>query len=74
MLGRDNEVPSLPVQAQMVSIGVQCLSRNASNLQPNHGVGDMNQAEENRHEGGDYKGHEPDGLLNRVHSSSIGQT
>src|SRR5438034_8950912 len=50
---------------------IQSFPRNASNLQPNDGVRNMNQAKENRHQGRNNKRDEPSRRLNRVHNSTF---
>src|SRR5213080_106035 len=58
-------------RVERVDRGIQSFPRNASSLQPNDGVRNMNQAKENRHQGRNYKGDEPSRLLNRVHNSTF---
>src|SRR5216117_892267 len=58
-------------RVERIDRGIQSFARNASNLRPNDGVRNMNQAKENRHQGRNYKGDEPSRLLNRVHNSTF---
>src|SRR5438034_11265975 len=58
-------------RVERVDRSIQSFPRNASSLQPNDGVRNMNQAKKNRHQGRDYKGDEPSRLLNRVHNSTF---